>query len=110
MSRVKRRCPLGPLTTVDPPLTMLLSALLRAVARRQALFLRIFPGRVLHQRVEDGQVRLVEIGDYLPGLAIPLMNTSLIGALVILAGELHRLQHAFEAEFLETVGAQNEIF
>src|SRR5688572_22144288 len=79
------------------------SAFLRAVARRDLLVRGVLGSRLLDHGIEDRAVGLVEVGDDLPRLAIPLMHTGFVGSLMILAADLDRLQHALETEFLETV-------
>src|SRR5262245_7671249 len=80
------------------------SALLGAIARRDLLVGGVLGGLILDHRVEDRAVRLVVVGDHLPGLAVPLLDTSDVGALVVLAGELQRAEHAFEAQLLDAGG------
>src|SRR5215207_3416365 len=64
------------------------SALLGAVAWRDLLVRRVLGRLILDHRIEDRAVRLVIVGDDLPGLAVPLLNAGDVGALVILTGQL----------------------
>src|SRR4051812_17379047 len=81
-----------------PPPFKTRSALLRAVARGDVLLLGVLLGRTLDHRIKDREVRLVVAGDDLPLLAVPLLDAGDIGALMILAAELQRLDHAVEAQ------------
>src|SRR3954447_1163186 len=91
------------------PKQRLRSALLRAVARGDVLLLGVLLGRTLDHRIEDREVRLVVAGDDLPLLAVPLLDAGDIGALMILAAELQRLDHAVEAQLLDPLGSEIEV-
>src|SRR5438552_4209784 len=85
------------------------SAFFRAVARLD-LFLRgILRGNIVDERFGDGLVGRVPVGDDFPALAVPLLYTPLARALVVGAGNLDRLQHALEAELLETCSGNVEV-
>src|SRR5205823_2928243 len=85
------------------------SALLGAVARRDLLVRRVLGRLILDHRVEDRQIGLVVAGDGLPLLAVPLLDAGLVRALVILARELDRLHHAFEAQLLDALCGEAEV-
>src|SRR5260370_23812026 len=78
------------------------SAFFRAVARLNLLLHGILRGDIVDERFGDGLVGRVPVGDDFPALAVPLLYAPLARALVVGAGNLDRLQHALEAEFLET--------
>src|SRR5207249_2595543 len=78
------------------------SAFLRAVARLDLLLSGIFRGNIVDERFGDGLVGRVPVGDDFPALAVPLLYAPLARTLVVGAGNLDRLQHALEAEFLDT--------
>src|SRR5204862_1462862 len=85
------------------------SALL-AVVGRQVLFLRVFLRRRLDHRPHDFLVRLDPVRDELPGLPVPLKDAGAAAAGMVLAGHLGRPQQPFEAELLERIGGQVEVF
>src|SRR5262245_60996954 len=85
------------------------SSLLRAVARRDALVLGVLCRKFSDHGRKYAVVRGVVVGDDIPGLAVPLMHACLIGALVVLAGELDGLDHAFEAQLLDARLRQAEV-
>src|SRR3954447_10789239 len=91
------------------PKQRLRSALLRAVARGDVLLLGVLLGGALHHRIEDREVRLVVAGDDLPLLAVPLLHAGDVRALVVLAAELQRLDHAVEAQLLDAVGGEVQV-
>src|SRR5258708_12560349 len=78
------------------------SAFFRAVARLDLLLRGILRGNILDERFGDGLVGRVPVGDDFPALAVPLLYAPLARALMVGAGNLDRLQHALEAEFLKT--------
>src|SRR5688572_16273278 len=86
------------------------SAFLRAVARRDLLVRGVLGGRLLDHGIKDRTVSLVVVGDDLPRLAVPLMHAGFVGALMVLARQLDRLQHAFEAELLDAICRKIEVF
>src|SRR3954453_19100185 len=87
----------GPGSTPGQPTRL---ALFCAVPRRDLPFGSIFPGSVRDHRSEYRIVRLIPIGNGLPGFAVPLRHASGASALVIATGHLQRSQHAFEAKLL----------
>ena len=56
---------------------------------------------VLDERLGDLLVGGVPVGDDLPLLAVPLLDAAVARAFVVGAGDLDRLQHAFEAQLLD---------
>src|SRR5581483_4664742 len=85
------------------------SALLGAVARRDVLLLGVLLRVLLDHRRQELLVGRVVVGDDLPVLAVPLLDAGLVCALVVMAGELDGLQHAFEAERLQAVSREVEV-
>src|SRR5260370_24387214 len=78
------------------------SAFFRAVARLNLLLRGILRGNIVDERFGDGLVGRVPVGDDFPALAVPLLYPPHTRALVVGAGNLDRLQHALQAEFLAT--------
>src|SRR3977135_3779786 len=78
------------------------SAFFRAVPRLNLLLRGILRGNIVDERFGDGLVGRVPVRDDFPALAVPLLYAPLARALVIGAGNLDRLQHTLETEFLET--------
>src|SRR4030088_331863 len=85
------------------------SAFFRAVARLDLLLRGIFRGNIVDERFGDGWVGRVPVGEDFPPLAVPLLHAPLARALVVATGNLDRLQHALEAEFLETCIGDGEV-
>src|ERR1051325_9172333 len=67
-----------------------------AVARRDLLLGRVLGRGVLDQRLDDRIVGGVPVGDHVPLLAVPLVDTAEPRALVIGARDLDRSDHALE--------------
>src|SRR5258708_19720902 len=78
------------------------SAFFQAVARLNLLLRGILRGNILDERFGDGLVGGVPVEDAFPALAVQLLYAPLARALMVGAGNLDRLQHALEAEFLKT--------
>src|SRR5437773_12362343 len=78
------------------------SAFFRAVARLDLLVRGILRGNFVDERFGLGLVGRIPVGDDFPALAVPLLYAPVPRALVVGAGNLDRLQHALEAEFLDT--------
>src|SRR3984893_1123586 len=78
------------------------SAFFQAAARLSRALRCILRGSCVDERFGDGLVGRVPVGDDFPALAVPLLYARLARALVVRAGNLDRLQHTLEAEFLET--------
>src|SRR5882757_220500 len=85
------------------------STFFRAVARLDLLLGGILRGNIVDERFGDGLVGRVPVGDNFPALAVPLLYARLARALVVGAGNLDRLQHILEAEFLETCTGDVEV-
>src|SRR6266436_9348310 len=85
------------------------SAFFRAVARLDLLLRGILRGNIADERFGEGLVGRVPVGDDFPALAVPLLYARLPRALVVGAGNLDRLQHTLEAEFLETYIGEVEV-
>src|SRR3977135_4554994 len=78
------------------------SAFFRAVPRLNLLLRGVLRGNIVDERFGDGLVGRVPVGDDFPALAVPWLYAPLARALMVGAGNLDRLQHALEAEFLKT--------
>src|SRR4051812_10522119 len=74
------------------------------------LLRRILRRGFLHHRGDDVFVGLVPVGGNLPVRAVPRLDAAGAGALVVGAGHLDRLEDALEAELLDAVGAEIEVF
>src|SRR5439155_8652987 len=85
------------------------SAFFRAVARPYLLLRGILRGDFVDERFGLGLVGRVPVGDDFPALAVPLLYAPFPRSLVVGAGNLDRLQHTLEAEFLETCFRQVEV-
>src|SRR5437667_3925483 len=75
--------------------------LLRAVARRDPLLLRVGGRGFLDHRAHDRLVGLDPVADQLPLLAVPLLELDRAAPLVVRAGDLDRLQEVVGAELLQ---------
>src|ERR1700752_2893136 len=75
--------------------------LLRAVARRVAQLLAFLDRRRLELRPDDVPHRGHPLRHPLPLLAVPLLDQHGAVALVVLAGHLHRVGEALEADLVE---------
>src|SRR5229473_3495929 len=64
------------------------SALLRAVARRELLFVGVFLRRLFDHRLQHFVVGLIPVADDFPLGAVPLLNATGAGAFVIAAAHL----------------------
>src|SRR5437879_13650617 len=85
------------------------SAFFRAVARLNLLLRGILRGNIVDERFGYGLVGRVPVGDDFPALAVPLLYAPVPRALVVGAGNLDRLQHTLEAEFLDTCIREVEV-
>src|SRR5262245_35119915 len=79
------------------------SAVLVAVARRDAFLLRILRGGLLDHRAHDRLVGGDPVADRVPFLAVPLQKPHRSATFVVHAGHLERLHQADRTEFLETL-------
>src|SRR5262245_61816779 len=74
------------------------------------LVVGVFRRRVLHHRGDHLVVGLVPVRRDVPVLAVPCLHAAGAGALVVGARHLNGLEHALEAELLDAVGGEVEIF
>src|SRR5216117_3709998 len=79
------------------------SFLLRAVARRDALFLGVLRGGGLDHRPHDRLVGGDPVGDHLPLLAVPLQELDRPAPLMVHARHLERLHQSGGAELLQAL-------
>src|SRR6266436_5203543 len=85
------------------------SAFFLAVARLNLLLRGILRGNIVDERIGDGLVGRVPVGDDFPALAVPLLYAPVPRALVVGAGNLNRLQHTLEAHFLNACFREVEV-
>src|SRR5687768_423640 len=76
---------------------------LRAVARRDVLFLRVLRRGSFDHRTNDRLVRRDPIRDHLPLLAVPLLELDRRAALMVHAGDLERCHQADRAQLLQAL-------
>src|ERR671919_1748975 len=81
----------------------------RAVARRDAVLLRVFRRRFLDHRPHHVLHRRDPVGDELPPLAGPLLDAHRVVALVIGAGDLERRGEIGPAELCEPLLGDVEV-
>src|SRR5262245_63488123 len=79
-------------------------------AGRDLLLCRVLSRSLLDHGRDHAVVAGVPVGRDLPVLAVPGLDAPHTRALVVGAGHLDRLQHAFEAELLEPFRRQVEVF
>src|SRR5881394_548315 len=89
--------------------SMGVSALLRAVPRRDLLLRGIGLRRGLDHRTQELGVGVDPIRRVAPALAIPRVDAAAVQALVIAAGGLERLDHVSESEPLDLRGIETEV-
>src|SRR5437879_4401947 len=85
------------------------SSLFRAVARLDVLLRGILRGNFVDERFGLGLVGRVPVRDDFPALAVPLLYAPVPRALMVGAGNPDRLQHALEAEILDTCIREVEV-
>src|SRR6516225_1739812 len=85
------------------------SAFFRTVAGLDLLLRGVLRRDVIDERINEGFVGRVPVGDDLPALAIPLLYAPVARALVVGAGNPDRLQHPLEAELLEACIGEVEV-
>src|SRR6516225_11764919 len=78
-----------------------MSEVLAAIARRDALFLRVRQGRLLDDRTQQRTVGLHPVADHVPLLAVPLLEAHGAAAFMIRAGQLERLDETECAELFQ---------
>src|SRR5262245_40925697 len=86
------------------------SALLGAVTDGELLLIRVLLGRRIDHRLDDLVVRRGPLADDGPLLAVPLLDAASARALVVRAAHLHRLKDALEAQLLDAVCRDVEVF
>src|ERR1051325_11548045 len=79
-------------------------------ADRELLVGRVLGRGLLDQRLDHVVVRGVPVRRDAPVLAVPGPDAAGAGALVVGAAHLDRLEHAVEAELLDAVGPDVEVF
>src|SRR6516164_1489323 len=82
---------------------------LLAVARRNALFLRIGECRLLVHLGQHRAVRLDPVGNKLPVLAVPLLDADFAVALMVVAGERYRHHQPVGAELHDALRGYVEV-
>src|SRR5712691_5403986 len=80
-----------------------LRSLLGAVTRRDPLLLGVGGRRLLDHRPHDRLIRLDPVGDQLTFRSVPLLKLDRAAPLVVLAGDLDRLQETGGAQLLQTL-------